>query len=204
MARMAEELGVELGPFYHWFNDETRIGREDGTFDSIEDNIRFVLEKMGVKATADCIHAAAGIRQEFVQSILIPRPDAIPTLKRLGAANLGLGLISDCSPEVPLLWPSTELAPHFQIALFSSVEREMKPSPDLYLRACRALEVEPEHVLYIGDGGSFELTGARQVGMLAVMIDPPDQRFGVEFRPDSADWDGPVIEQISDVLALVS
>lgn len=204
VAQMAERLGADLATFDRWFNEETRIDREAGRFASIAENVRWVLDKIEHPSSEQDIAAAAKIRLEFVRSILVPRPGAIETLEQLEEMGVRLGLISDCSPEVPEIWPSTDLSAYFKVALFSSQERQTKPHPDLYLRASSTMGVEPTQVVYVGDGGSYELSGAERVGMHAILLDPPDQRFGGEFRPESATWSGPVIEELSQLVEIVA
>ena len=41
----------------------------------------------------------------------------------------------------------------------------MKPSAEIYHLGCRELEVEPGHAVFIGDGGSDELSGAAEAGL---------------------------------------
>jgi putative hydrolase of the HAD superfamily len=76
----------------------------------------------------------------------------------------------------------------------------MKPEPDIYLRTARALEVEPERCLYVGDGANDELAGAARVGMTPVLILPRDRE---PWWDEVRDWDGLRIEAIPEVLELV-
>lgn len=51
--------------------------------------------------------------------------------------------------------------------MFSFQAKCAKPNPEIYLSACRNLEVEPKDAVFIGDGGSNELEGASRVGIKA-------------------------------------
>jgi putative hydrolase of the HAD superfamily len=64
--------------------------------------------------------------------------------------------------------------------------------------------VDPETCLYIGDGGSFELTGAQGVGMDAVCIRVPYEDGDDAHRVEAEDWSGPVISSLKDVISLVT
>ena len=44
----------------------------------------------------------------------------------------------------------------------------MKPAPAIFRQCAQMLDVKPEDCLYVGDGGSQELTAARALGMRAV------------------------------------
>jgi len=50
-----------------------------------------------------------------------------------------------------------------------------KPDPRIYHLALERLKVKPQDCLYVGDGSSHELTGARKVGMHPVQIHVPDE-----------------------------
>jgi putative hydrolase of the HAD superfamily len=112
-----------------------------------------------------------------------------------------VGLISDCSPEIPHVWRETTLVSLVEAPVFSCVVGLKKPDPCIYHLACERLAVDPRACLYVGDGGSRELTGAAQVGMHPVLIRDRDERDA--FRVDSEDWDGPTISTLREVLSLV-
>ncbi len=76
-----------------------------------------------------------------------------------------LGLVSNCSIEVPDLWGGAPFRGLFDTCVFSACEGLVKPDKEIYLRAVSRLEVEPERCLYVGDGESNELDGAAGVGM---------------------------------------
>ena len=122
------------------------------------------------------------------------------TLVRLRNVGVKIGLISNCLADTSKLWPSTSLAPLFDRVLLSYVVGMMKPDPGIYGLACERLEVEPSDCLFIGDGGSGELTGASNVGMDAVLIRAPyDTENG-----DREDWHGTRISSMEEVFELVS
>jgi putative hydrolase of the HAD superfamily len=78
-----------------------------------------------------------------------------------------------------------------------------KSDPRLFLLACEQLAVTPERCLYIGDGGGRELSGARQVGMDAVLIRVPYEEVDEGAREEVLQWSGPRIAVVKDVLALL-
>lgn len=52
-----------------------------------------------------------------------------------------------------------------------TVEMEIvgKPKPGLYMKACRALNLEPEEVVMLGDNPATDLAGAEALGMQALL-----------------------------------
>lgn len=111
-----------------------------------------------------------------------------------------IGLISDCSPEVPLLWQETPFVPLIDAAIFSCAVKLKKPNSRIYRLACQKLGVIPENCLYVGDGASRELTGASRVGMRPVMIRVPYEDGYEAYRPDSEAWQGPTISSLEEVM----
>ena len=77
-----------------------------------------------------------------------------------------------------------------------------KPDPMIYLTACHRLGVPPEQCLYVGDGGSHELTGATEVGMTAVRLTAPDLGDHLVFDAD-AEFTGRCVDSLTDVLDLL-
>lgn len=53
-----------------------------------------------------------------------------------------------------------------------AVEMEIvgKPKPGLYLKACRALNLEPEGVVMMGDNPATDLAGAEALGMKSLLV----------------------------------
>ena len=62
-------------------------------------------------------------------------------------------------------WPECRIAPYFDAFLCSSAVGLMKPDLEIYREGCRRLGTDPDECLFIGDGGSDELRGAKQAGM---------------------------------------
>ena len=74
-----------------------------------------------------------------------------------------------------------------------------KPDRRIYQMACERLGVSPEACLYVGDGGSKELTGASDSGMQAVLIRAPYDTV----NGNREEWPGERITGLPEVLALV-
>jgi putative hydrolase of the HAD superfamily len=85
----------------------------------------------------------------------------------LRSRNLRLGVISNCLAEDVAGWDRCSLASRFDCAAFSFDVGLAKPDPAIYIEATRRLQVDASQTWFIGDGGSDELTGAMQAGLLA-------------------------------------
>jgi HAD superfamily hydrolase (TIGR01509 family) len=90
---------------------------------------------------------------------------------RLRTRGVSLAVISNCFAEDVAAWPAWPLARDFQCSVFSYVAGMAKPDPAIYLTATRALDVEPEDAMFIGDGGDDELVGAGRAGLRVCRAD---------------------------------
>ena len=78
-----------------------------------------------------------------------------------------------------------------------------KPDPQIYLLVCEKLGVNPEDCVYVGDGGSNELTGAAGVGMYPVMIQDPGEDEDTHVVDKEKSWNGPVISTLNEILRIL-
>jgi len=184
-----------------WSN--TAEKRSVGAIQTIEANLKYICREMGVRADDVKIKLATRIRFDFLKQTTRPRPDAIEVLSCLKAQGFKVGLISNCSPETPVIWKYTPFVPFFDVVIFSSSSGLKKPDPRIYQLATKQLAVDPRDCLYIGDGESQELTGADQVGMHPVSIRLVYEDSTQPHLANREEWDGPVIPSLREVLTLV-
>jgi putative hydrolase of the HAD superfamily len=95
---------------------------------------------------------------------------------------------------VALVWDESPFAGLADAAVFSATAGCMKPEPEIYELACRALGVEARDCLFVGDGANDELGGAERLGMRPVLIHPPGEQPPWD---GLASWDGLRITSIS-------
>ena len=184
-----------------WF--DTFNLRTTGVLKSPEGNIDYVCRQLGVSFTDTQLKQASRIRFNFTVDSLKPRPDTLKTLGFLRVNGYKIGLISDCSTEVPTAWKDTPLAAMIDVPVFSCVAGVKKPDPRIYRMALEILGVEAKDCLYIGDGSSQELSGALKVGMSPVLIRVPYETDEYTYRIDKEEWQGPAISSLSEVLGLL-
>jgi putative hydrolase of the HAD superfamily len=180
---------------------ETFDDRVRGAFPTTEAGLVHICRLLDIDVAGERVAAAAQLRFDYVRRSLVPRDDAVETLGALQAMGHKVGLISDCSPEIPHVWEETDLVPLVEAPVFSCAVGLKKPDPRIYHLACERLAVDPRACLYVGDGGSRELTGAAWVGMHPVLIRDRHERDA--FRVDGEGWDGPTVSTLHEVLGLV-
>jgi len=202
MSEMASILAVSPDDFTRlWL--ETVNDRFTGTFPTLESNIEHICQVIGMPLQDSQIKEAVRIRCEFTRRMFKPRPDTIETLTQFKKIGCKIGLVSDCSSEIPDLWPNTPFISLVNAPVFSCAVGFTKPDPRIYRLVCQRLAVVPQDCLYIGDGGSNELTGASQIGMYAILIRAPYQDGYDPYRPDAKGWQGPVISRLKEALTFV-
>ena len=200
-----EEFSAALGVDHELFVQHWRqitSSRTLGDFQSVEASIEHVCDQLGVSVTSDQMAKAVEIRLELTRRALTPRSDAVPTISQLKRAGFKIGLLSNCSIEIPILWPETEFADLIENPIFSSRERLKKPDPRIYHLACERIGVTPENCLYIADGENYELSAATKVGMHPVLIRNLSRDDGKESLREAREWEGTAVHTLSEVLSL--
>lgn len=112
----------------------------------------------------------ASRRARFRHALINVERDVLEGLRILRAAGLRLGLVSGADFDEIAAWEQSPLCPLIDVALFSCYVGLRKPEVEFYRLMCEQLSVEPRRCLYIGDGGSDEHLGAREVGMTPVLL----------------------------------
>jgi putative hydrolase of the HAD superfamily len=199
---LAKALQLPIEQFMQVWRQTTKM-RSDGTFQSVEAGIEHVCGIMGLRVGAEQMTKAVEIRLEQARRALEPRPEAVVTLARLKDDGYKIGLLSNCSVEIPIIWPETVFADLIDTAVFSCRARLMKPDPHIYHLACERLGVRPEDCLYIADGENHELAAAAKVGIHPVLIRTSSQETRSELRREASEWQGTAITALPEVIKVV-
>lgn len=204
LAEMALLLSVPQAEFARlWLG--TAKQRGTGLFPSIEANIEYICQELDVSIADDKVKKATLVRFNSVVRSMSVDKGGIEVTSRLKSEGYGVALVSNCSPETPVIWEGLPFAPMFDVTVFSCLVGLRKPDPRIYHLAAEKLCVKPESCLYIGDGDGDELFGAADVGMHPVLISNPQEDHSDAFRNGiiSKEWDGPVVTSLKEVLTLL-
>ncbi|MGC4804581.1 HAD family hydrolase [Micromonospora sp. DT233] len=182
--------------------DRSYYQRASGRLGDAEATLRWVCDQAGVHPPESALRAAVTSRHRAVRSDTRLRDEAVPVLTALKRRGVRTGLVSDCTHELPAFLPQLAVAPLLDVLVFSVQVGRCKPDRALYLAACRQLGLPPDACLYVGDGGSQELTGAQRAGMTAVRLAAPDLAEHLVFNAEP-DWTGPALRSLDGVLDLV-
>jgi putative hydrolase of the HAD superfamily len=200
LTRMASELGVPIEEFTAGWK-ATFQERSRGVHGSMEASIAAAAANSRIDFSREALVRACEVRTEFTRRWLTPRSDTLMTLAVLRDCGMKIGLLSNCSEEVPEMWNTLDLASVIDVPLFSCREGLRKPMPEFYQRAMERLVVEASECLYVADGDNGELAAAKKIGMPVVMIRPSDLLDDYRQDPEE-DWDGRRIERLSELLSL--
>jgi putative hydrolase of the HAD superfamily len=157
-----------------------------GAYGDALDTMRWVAGELGVHVTPARLRAAQAARLMAVRADTHLRPEAVPTLWRLRRAGVRLAVVSDCAWELPEIMRSLPIRHLLDAWVFSVQVGHNKPHPRMYLSACEQLCVEPAECVFVGDGGSRELTGAQTLGMRAIRLAAPDLADHLRFAADES------------------
>lgn len=198
----AEALGVDPAA-YDAELTATVDQRFRGAGGSVAGSLAWVAARLGVQPADDALAAAASVRLASERGFGTPRPEVVGLLTALRERGLRIGVVSDCSAELPEYFGRLPVAPLVDAAVFSFVEGVKKPDPAIYRACCARLGVAPAECLYVGDGGSDELNGALRVGMRPVLLAAAGEEAGVVYGRHAAAWAGERVASLTDVPALL-
>jgi putative hydrolase of the HAD superfamily len=187
---MAGDLGVDPDEFAALVV-RTWPERITGELGDLPATVRWLADRLGGQPSEAGVARAVARRLELTRNLLRPDTGTLAALDGLRTAGYRLGLVSNCTVEVPAAWGRTPLAGLLDTATFSCSVGAGKPDPRIYLAACAALGVDPADCVYLGDGADRELPAAAALGMRAIQT--------VEHRNSHPDWTG---ERIPAVAAL--
>ncbi|PRC91091.1 HAD family hydrolase [Solimicrobium silvestre] len=105
--------------------------------------------------------------------------DVIPTLTELGR-HFQLGSISNGFADLEQIG----LAEHFKVSIAAHQFGCAKPDPSIFKAACAALNVEPQHAVYVGDDVLLDVRGAQDAGLASVWINRTKRPGWSEVRAD--------------------
>jgi putative hydrolase of the HAD superfamily len=161
-------------------------------------------EIAGVEVPPEKIARAARTRQmRFEASLEAVQTHVLETLDRIRQAGALTALCSNADCLERKGWDKSPLKGRFDATVFSCDVGCMKPQKEIYQICLDRLEVRADETLFVGDGGSNELTGAKAVGIKTVLTTEIISRRWPEVvaqRKQDADYVITNVEQILEYL----
>ena len=119
----------------------------------------------------------------------------VATLRRLRAAGLRLGVVSNSDGRVDQALAAAGLREYFDVVVDSDLAGVEKPDPRIFSFAIEALGLRPDEVLYIGDIYEVDVVGAEAAGLHAALVDPERRHAGHDVLS------APSVAELIDLLA---
>jgi len=129
-----------------------------------------VLKEAGIEPTKELIRHILGKMQQIkFEPILYD--DVLSTLNELKEKGLILGLISNVDNDITQLCQNLGLSPLLQVVVTSLDSGYNKPQSEIFKEAIRQAGVQPQEAIYVGDQYRIDVLGAKQAGMLGILLD---------------------------------
>jgi putative hydrolase of the HAD superfamily len=216
---LVEELSVDLRAGNEWLLGQAayrpphitledvleRANRVDKEVAALRDQVyletawptlaRLIHDFLGIRFDVAIAELQVGFWQAAVQARAMP--GARKALEQFHRSNLPMGVVSNTSFSEPVIRYELGrhgLAEHLTFVMVSSDYAVRKPNELLFETAASRLDVEPEHIWFMGDLLETDVAGAKAVGMTAVWFNPqadPHQEAGLSRAADLTvpDWD---------------
>ncbi len=200
-------LGCEPSAFLAFW-DETYMERETTPIDLVDLVARFQdgegREPLNTEQRRQLDRWFGVAKDEAIAS---PRPEVIELLRGL-RPRVSIGVLSNCYERETRRWSQSPLAQLVDVTVRSCDIGAMKPDIGPYRQVLQRLDVEAEHTIYVGNGGSDELAGARNAGFASIihmnafdrqyrLVDDDEQRR----RRDQADRSVDSVAELGRALA---
>lgn len=152
-------------------NENLYFRRASGIVREPADIINEILDKLDMKITENQKKEILELRKErFKKALIEVDNNIINTLIKLKKKGLKLCLISNADKIDILYWESSPLSKLFDEVIFSCEIGVLKPNREIYEIALNKTETGVFEGIFIGDGGSDELKGAKDVGLKTILV----------------------------------
>lgn len=163
---IAKDMKIEESVFREIW-DETDAARTLGKV-TFEEVILDIMNKNGVYNDKLYAKIMKKRKESKFDNIRHYDKETINLFDTLRSLNIKIGIITNCYSEEVNAIKECVLTHYAEAVLLSCEAGIKKPEPEIYHRMTVALSVPANECIYVGDGGSNELYGARDVGMLPV------------------------------------
>jgi putative hydrolase of the HAD superfamily len=165
-----EILGVGQEQWHEQLLEKSRDRLAGRMKDPVE-IVRSMAHAIDPRIGEDRIRIATDNRiRRFRSAMVNIPPGTLATLKLLRRRGKKLALVSNADVMEAARWPESPLKECFDAAVFSCDVGWVKPEREIYDIALGHLGVAARESVFVGDGGSGELDGAKAAGMTAVIV----------------------------------
>jgi putative hydrolase of the HAD superfamily len=127
--------------------------------------------------------------------------DTTQVLQTLRRSGKRIGLISNADVMEVAAWRQCPVSDQFDATVFSCDFGCVKPEAAIYLHCLGKLGVSASEAVFVGDGGSDELKGAKAVGMTTVIMTGIIRLIWPDRIPERKRYADFVIETLTELVA---
>lgn len=141
------------------------------------------------------------------KALAFPAPEVVDSLRGMAEQGLRLGVLSNAHEREMRNWTSSPLSRFFVAACFSFQGGWMKPEPAAYRDILSAIGVSASQAIFVGDGASGELAGARAAGFAQIVfMRGMLRRHGVDeaLLATYADESDAVIDHLYELVSVIN
>lgn len=197
-------LGVSEEAWVHELMENSH-DRLSGKLKDGYEIIRGMALQINPGLSEETIRRAAQNRfRRFELSLLHMPASSVETVRVLHQAGKKNALVSNADVTETVGWEEGPARPHFDVTIFSCDVGWVKPEREIYELALSRLGLKASECLFVGDGGSRELEGAKKLGLTTVFTS--EYLFGIPEtsiaeRRRWADFEIGRLAQLSEALA---
>jgi putative hydrolase of the HAD superfamily len=178
-------------------DEQLYFERATGNAKDSVDIIRKIFIKNGIDKNESVMKKIAEKRMKrFQRSLSNVENSIIETLEYLFKNNKRMCLISNADIIDKDGWATSPINKYFEEAIFSCDVGALKPDRRIYEIALNKMRVSPREAVFIGDGGSEELRGAKESGMQTILVTHFTNGLGSERSLEYADV---VVDNFEDI-----
>jgi putative hydrolase of the HAD superfamily len=151
-------------------DDKLYLERATGREKNPQKIIESIIEKIDIKVSESEKKEILKLReQRFQKSITDVDDTVIEVLLDLKKKEKKLCLISNADIIDVMFWKESPLNNLFDDTIFSYEVGYLKPQTEIYEIALIKMNTIPQKCIFVGDGGSHELKGAKKLGMKTIL-----------------------------------
>jgi putative hydrolase of the HAD superfamily len=181
-----------------WESSEHRLRQ------SYQDDISIIRELAHIYdpsiSDSRIVEAAYSREARFRNSLKNPPEERVEVIRKLHKRGHRMILLSNADVMEKRGWDESPFAPFFFDALFSCEIGYVKPEPDAYKTALQVSQSTSDNAVFVGDGGSNELKGAKAFGITTIMTIEIINKSWPELIPKRKSYADYVIGSLNELL----
>ena len=153
-------------------NTQTYNLRATGGVATENEMLQSMVTNLPFKVDNSQLQKLIEIRNQRMKKALTEiHPDILFTLKKLKEKGIKMCLISNADIIDKKYWDISPFAPLFDDVIFSCDVGTVKPDREIYQIAIERMNTTPDKCVFVGDGGSNELAGAKSCGISTILTE---------------------------------